>query len=102
MEDNLAVLRILDEEAKAQQAAVTAAEHSLQLSTNRYKGGVVSYLEVTTAQSTALADERAAVDILRRRMLASVSLIKALGGGWSSVSLPSVQVDTHPRTATGQ
>ncbi len=102
VEDNLAVLRILDQEAKAQQAAVTAAEHSLQLSTNRYKGGVVSYLEVTTAQSTALADERAAVDILRRRMLASVSLIKALGGGWSSASLPSVQVDTHPRTATGQ
>ena len=68
VEDNLAVLRILNDEAKAQQAAVAAAEHSLQLSTNRYKGGVVSYLEVTTAQSTALADERAAVDILRRRM----------------------------------
>ena len=78
VEDNLAALRILDDEAKAQQAAVAAAEHSLDLSTNRYKGGVVSYLEVTTAQSTALADERAAVDILRRRMTASVSLIKAL------------------------
>jgi outer membrane protein TolC len=102
VEDNLAVLRILDEEAKAQQAAVAAAEHSLELSTNRYKGGVVSYLEVTTAQSTALADERAAVDILRRRMVASVSLIKALGGGWNSASLPSAKVDSHTQTPTGQ
>ena len=102
VEDNLAALRILNDEAKAQQAAVAAAEHSLELSTNRYKGGVVSYLEVTTAQSTALADERAAVDILRRRMTASVSLIKALGGGWNSASLPSVKVDSHPQTATGQ
>jgi outer membrane protein TolC len=102
VEDSLAVLRILNDEAQAQQAAVAAAEHSLQLSTNRYKGGVVSYLEVTTAQSTALADERAAVDILRRRMTASVSLIKALGGGWSSASLPSVRVESRSQTATGQ
>jgi len=102
VEDNLATSRILNAEAKAQQAAVAAAKHSLDLSTNRYKGGVVSYLEVTTAQSTALADERAAVDILRRRMTASVSLIKALGGGWNSSSLPSVKVDSHPQTATGQ
>ncbi|MGH9502355.1 MAG: efflux transporter outer membrane subunit [Terriglobales bacterium] len=102
VEDNLAALRILNDEARAQEAAVAAAEHSLQLSTNRYRGGVVSYLEVTTAQSTALADERAAVDILRRRMAASVSLIKALGGGWNSASLPSVKLETHPQTATGQ
>ena len=102
VEDNLAALRILNDEAKAQQAAVAAAEHSLDLSTNRYKGGVVSYLEVTTAQSTALADERAAVDILRRRMTASVSLIKALGGGWNSANLPSVNVESRPQTASGQ
>jgi NodT family efflux transporter outer membrane factor (OMF) lipoprotein len=102
VEDNLATLRILNDEAKAQEAAVTAAEHSLDLSSNRYKGGVVSYLEVTTAQSTALADERAAVDILRRRMTASVSLIKALGGGWNSASLPSVRIDSRPQTANGQ
>ena len=102
VEDNLATLRILNDEAKAQEAAVAAAEHSLELSTNRYKGGVVSYLEVTTAQSTALADERAAVDILRRRMTASVSLIKALGGGWNSANLPTVKVDPRPQTANGQ
>ena len=102
VEDYLSALRILNDEAMAQQAAVAAAEHSLELSSNRYKGGVVSYLEVTTAQSTALADERAAVDILRRRMTASVSLIKALGGGWNSAGLPSVKVDTHSPTAAGQ
>jgi NodT family efflux transporter outer membrane factor (OMF) lipoprotein len=102
VEDNLATLRILNDEAKAQEAAVAAAEHSLELSTNRYKGGVVSYLEVTTAQSTALADERAAVDILRRRMTASVSLIKALGGGWNSANLPSVKIESHPQSANGQ
>ncbi|MGC2184141.1 MAG: efflux transporter outer membrane subunit [Terriglobales bacterium] len=102
VEDSLAVLRILNDEAQAQQAAVAAAEHSLELSTNRYKGGVVSYLEVTTAQSTALADQRVAVDILRRRMTASVSLIKALGGGWSSASLPSVKVESRSQTVTGQ
>jgi NodT family efflux transporter outer membrane factor (OMF) lipoprotein len=102
VEDNLAALRILNNEAMAQQAAVAAAEHSLELSTNRYKGGVVSYLEVTTAQSTALADERAAVAILRQRMTASVSLIKALGGGWNTANLPIVKVDSRPQTATGQ
>jgi NodT family efflux transporter outer membrane factor (OMF) lipoprotein len=102
VEDSLAALRILSDEAKAQQAAVTAAEHSLDLSTTRYKGGVVSYLEVTTAQSTALADERASVDILRRQMTASVSLIKALGGGWNATNLPSVRVDTHSANSTGQ
>ena len=102
VEDNLAALRILDQEARIQDAAVAAAEHSLDLSTTRYKGGVASYLEVTTAQSAALADERAAVDILRRRMTASVLLIKALGGGWNSASLPQVGLSSHPQTAHPQ
>lgn len=102
VEDNLAALRILEQEAITQNAAVAAAEHSLDLSTTRYKGGVASYLEVTTAQSAALADERAAVDILRRRMAASVLLIKALGGGWSSANLPQVGLTSHPETARPQ
>jgi NodT family efflux transporter outer membrane factor (OMF) lipoprotein len=102
VEDNLAALRVLENEATTQQAAVNAAEHSLELSTNRYKGGVVSYLEVITAQSIALSDERAAVDILRRRMVASVQLIKALGGGWNSANLPSVKLDAHSTQANGQ
>jgi NodT family efflux transporter outer membrane factor (OMF) lipoprotein len=92
VEDNLAALRVLDDESKTQDAAVAAAMHSLDLSVNRYKGGVVSYLEVLTAQSTALSNQRLAVDILRRRMSASVLLIKALGGGWNVNTLPSANL----------
>jgi NodT family efflux transporter outer membrane factor (OMF) lipoprotein len=82
VEDQLAALRILAEEAQIQDGAVAAAERSLQLSTNRYRGGVVTYLEVVTAQSTALENERTAVGILVRRMNATVLLIKAIGGGF--------------------
>jgi len=90
VEDNLAALRILEHEAETQDGAVKSAEHSLELSVTRYKGGVASYLEVTTAQSAALSNERAAVDILTRRMVSSVLLIKAIGGGWSVAQIPPV------------
>ena len=90
VEDNLAALRVLQGEAQTQDAAVAAAEHSLDLSISRYKGGVTSYLEVTTAQSAALSDERSAVDILTRRMAASVLLVKALGGGWNASQIPTI------------
>ena len=90
VEDNLAALRVLEGEASTQKSAVAAAQQSLQLSTNRYTGGLVTYLEVVTAQSTALTNERVAVDIQRRRMDASVFLIKALGGGWNASRLPGL------------
>jgi NodT family efflux transporter outer membrane factor (OMF) lipoprotein len=90
VEDNLSGLRILDEESAKQSQAVQSAERSLALSTNRYKGGLVTYLEVITAQSAALIDERTAVDILTRRMSSTVLLIKALGGGWDVSKLPQV------------
>jgi len=88
VEDNLAALRILDQESQTQSEAVVAAQKSLDLSIQRYKGGVTSYLEVTVAQSAALANEATAVNILGRRMVAAVQLIQALGGGWDSASLP--------------
>jgi NodT family efflux transporter outer membrane factor (OMF) lipoprotein len=88
VEDNLAALRILEKEAQTQNEAVIAAQKSLDLSIQRYKGGVTSYLEVTVAQSAALSDEVTAVNILGRRMVAAVQLIQALGGGWDSSSLP--------------
>ena len=88
MEDNLAALRILQQEAQTQSEAVTSAEHSLSLSTTRYAGGVTSYLEVTTAQTAALANEITAVNLLTRRMAASVLLVKAIGGGWNVSQLP--------------
>jgi NodT family efflux transporter outer membrane factor (OMF) lipoprotein len=88
VEDNLAAVRILENEAQVQQLAVAAAERSLDLSITRYKGGVTSYLEVTTAQSAALANQVTAVNILGRRMANTVLLIQALGGGWDRSSLP--------------
>ena len=88
VEDNLSTLRILEQESAKQHEATVAAENSLQLSLNRYKGGLVTYLEVITAQNIALTNERTEADILRRRMDASVSLIKALGGGWDTSKLP--------------
>jgi NodT family efflux transporter outer membrane factor (OMF) lipoprotein len=90
VEDNLAALRLLQEEAKTEDAAVAAAQHSLDLSTTRYRGGVTNYLEVTTAQSAALSDEVTALEILIRRMNASVLLIKAIGGGWNVSQIPPV------------
>jgi NodT family efflux transporter outer membrane factor (OMF) lipoprotein len=88
VEDNLAALRILEHEAQTQNEAVVAAQKSLDLSIQRYNGGVTSYLEVTVAQSADLADQVTAVNILGRRMVAAVQLVQALGGGWDSSSLP--------------
>jgi len=88
VEDNVAALRILENETQQQQEAVASSQESLQLFTNRYKGGVDTYLQVITAQTIELANERNAIDILRRRLDASVLLIKALGGGWDVSNLP--------------
>ena len=88
VEDNLAALRILEHEAQVQEAAVVAAQKYLELANTRYKGGVTSYLEVTTAQSAALSDEVTAVNILGRRMVDAVTLVQALGGGWNTSELP--------------
>ncbi len=90
MEDNLAALRILEQEAATQDRAVAAAQHSLALSNNLYRGGLTNYLQVIIAQSAALSDERTAADILTRRLQASVLLVKALGGGWTTAQIPKV------------
>jgi outer membrane protein TolC len=82
VEDNLAALRILEEESQVQAEALQAARQSVELVTNQYKAGTVSYLNVITAQAIALSGERTAVDLLNRRLAASVLLIRALGGGW--------------------
>jgi NodT family efflux transporter outer membrane factor (OMF) lipoprotein len=88
VEDNLAVLRILEQEAQQQHQATASAQESLQLFTNRYEGGVDNYLQVITAQTIALNDERNDIDIQRRRIDASVLLVKAVGGGWDTSQLP--------------
>jgi NodT family efflux transporter outer membrane factor (OMF) lipoprotein len=89
VEDNLAALRILEKEAQQQREATTSAEESLQLFTNRYEGGVDNYLQVITAQTVLLTNQRNDIDIERRRMDASVLLVKAVGGGWNISQLPS-------------
>jgi NodT family efflux transporter outer membrane factor (OMF) lipoprotein len=87
VEDNLAELRILAEETAQQAGAVEAAERSLALTTNRYQGGIATYLEVIVAQTAALTTRRTAVDLQTRRMTGSVLLVKALGGGWRASDL---------------
>jgi NodT family efflux transporter outer membrane factor (OMF) lipoprotein len=88
VEDNLAALRILETEAQQQHESTNSAEQTLDLSQTRYEGGVDNYLQVITWQTAALNNERNDIDIMRRRMEASVILIKALGGGWSTGQLP--------------
>lgn len=88
VEDNLAALRILENEAQQQHEATASAQESLQLFTNRYEGGVDNYLQVITAQTVALANERNDIEIQRRRMDTSVLLVKAAGGGWDTSQLP--------------
>ncbi len=102
VEDNLAALRILEQEARVQDEAVKAAQQSLTLTTSQYQAGTVSYLNVITTQTIALADEITAVKILGRRMTAAVLLIQALGGGWSSVELPSAREVTEREKPGGQ
>lgn len=88
VEDNLAALRILESETGTAQAAVTAARNSVTLSEDRYKRGLASYLEVLTNQTIALTDERTTAAIATRRVVSSVQLIMALGGGWDRTQLP--------------
>jgi NodT family efflux transporter outer membrane factor (OMF) lipoprotein len=88
VEDNLAALKIYQQEAVSQQAAVASARRSTQISANRYKGGVTTYLEVLTAQTAQLANERTQADLTTRQFAASVQLIRALGGGWDTSQLP--------------
>lgn len=88
VEDNLAALRILEQEAAVQDEAVKSARESLTITLNQYRAGTANYLAVVIAQTTALSNERAALTILGRRQTANVTLIKALGGGWDTGQLP--------------
>ena len=90
VEDNLAAIRILDQESAQENLAVAAAQRSLNISTNRYKGGVTTYLEVLTAQTAQLSDQRTQADIATRQFVASAQLILALGGGWDTGQLPKL------------
>jgi NodT family efflux transporter outer membrane factor (OMF) lipoprotein len=88
VEDQLSALRILADEAQVQQRAVASAERSTELSILRYKRGLAPYLEVLTNQTIQLSNERVAAGLVADRIVASVGLQIAIGGGWNSVQLP--------------
>ena len=88
VEDQLSGLMILEAESAVEQKAVASAQHSRDLSSQRYQGGVTSYLEVLTAEATLLQNQRTAIDLQTRQFVASVGLVRALGGGWDAGQLP--------------
>jgi NodT family efflux transporter outer membrane factor (OMF) lipoprotein len=98
VEDNLASLQILEQEAQLQDEAVKSARDSVRITTNQYKAGIVSYINVVNVQTIALSNERTALSILGNRLTASVLLIKALGGGWNANKLNDIAQSTSSAT----
>ncbi|MGO9210017.1 MAG: efflux transporter outer membrane subunit, partial [Terriglobales bacterium] len=90
VEDNLAALGILKDEAQTQDEAVQASKKSLEVSTNQYKAGIINRIALLVVETQTLANERTAITILGNRMSANVLLIEALGGGWNAAALPPV------------
>jgi NodT family efflux transporter outer membrane factor (OMF) lipoprotein len=88
VEDQLSGLRILEQESTVEERAVSSAQHSYDVSSQRYKGGVTSYLEVLTAEAALIQNQRTAIDLKTRQFNDSVALIKSLGGGWDTTQLP--------------
>jgi len=97
VEDGLSGLNALSQASASQSAAVEDAQRALQMANNRYTGGVTSYLDVITAQSALLNNERLATQIRGQQLVTSVYLEKALGGGWDASQIQTEQV--HPKAA---
>jgi NodT family efflux transporter outer membrane factor (OMF) lipoprotein len=89
VEDQLASLRVLGQQIGVEQAAVQAAERAVQITLNEYQAGTVAYTTVLTAQTTLLSDQQTALQVQENRLLASVGLLAALGGGWDVSQLPT-------------
>ncbi len=99
VEDGISGLGVLARAAQTQQQTVDAAQRALTIANDRYVGGLVTYLDVVTAEQTLLDNKRLATQILGQRLTTSVSLIKALGGGWDAASLQAIQVKTSATQA---
>lgn len=93
VEDGLSGLSVLAQAAQTQEQAVAAAQRALNIANDRYVGGLVTFLDVITAQETLLDNQRLATQLLGQRLVTSVSLIKALGGGWDASSLQAIHVN---------
>jgi NodT family efflux transporter outer membrane factor (OMF) lipoprotein len=94
VQDDVTGLTVLDQAKQSQQQAVDSARRTLDISTDRYKGGLVNYLDVVTAQQNLLTNEQEMAVIQGQRLITSVLLVKAIGGGWDASSLSAVQVKT--------
>jgi multidrug efflux system outer membrane protein len=99
VEDSLSGLSVLAQAAETQQLAVDASQRALKIANDRYTGGLVTYLDVITAQQNLLDAERLATQILGQRLVTSVGLVKALGGGWDSSSLQAIRVKATVKEA---
>jgi len=99
VEDGISGLNVLSDAAGTQQLAVDAAQRALKIANDRYVGGLVTYLDVVTAEQTLLDNQRLATQILGQRLVTSVSLVKALGGGWDAASLQAIHVDLSAKQA---
>jgi NodT family efflux transporter outer membrane factor (OMF) lipoprotein len=99
VEDGLSGLNVLSQAAATQQQAVDAAQRALKIANDRYVGGLVTYLDVITAEETLLDNQRLAAQILGQRLVTSVGLVKALGGGWDASSLQAIQVKATVKQA---
>lgn len=99
VEDGISGLNILAQAADTQQQAVEAAQRALNIANDRYVGGLVTYLDVITAEQILLDNQRLAAQILGQRLITSVALVKALGGGWDASSLQAIRVQTTPQQA---
>jgi len=105
VEDELAALRVLEDEAMVEDSAVRSAREALRLTLNQYQAGTVAYTSVVVAQTTVLGDEQSVLTILQNRLIASVALVEALGGGWTAAELPSpeqIKAGAPANAATGQ
>lgn len=89
VEDQLSTLRILQDQAAAEALAVESTRHAVEVALNEYRAGTVAYTAVVTEQALLLADEQTALSIAQNRLVASVTLIEALGGGWDAAELPA-------------
>jgi NodT family efflux transporter outer membrane factor (OMF) lipoprotein len=98
VEDQLAALRILEQEAAAEEKAVQSAHQAVTITLNEYRAGTVAYTSVITAQAIELADEQAALTIRENRIVASATLIQDLGGGWNTAELPAQDKIIEPGT----
>lgn len=102
VEDNLSALHYLEREAEAQSRAVAASASALRIAMSQYRGGMTTYLQVVSSQTTALSNERSAIDVQAQRLVATVNLIKALGGGFRAQDLQDLLARPPALGATGK